>query len=81
MIIVSQKKYNIINFDNINLIGIDGESKIKAKLGIGDEALLGIYETEARAKEVLQEIARVYADLDGYVDNADGRAIYEMPKE
>lgn len=60
MIIVSQSKNNIVNFENINLIGLDGEFKIKARLGIHDEVLLGKYKTEERAKEVLQEIIQSY---------------------
>lgn len=63
MIIVSQEKRVIINFDNINLIGTDGEGKIKIRLGTGDNAHLGAYDTEERAKEVLQEITIAYANI------------------
>lgn len=74
MIIVSQSKNNIVNFENINLIGLDGEFKIKARLGIKDEVLLGKYKTEERAKEVLREIIEIHRI-------SIPTAVYEMPLE
>ena len=71
MIIVSQDKDSIINFDNIDNIDITANSTI-----IGEEEPytinyetstrrqgLGIYQTEERAKEVLQEIVEKYSAL------------------
>ena len=51
----------------------------------GKYIILGIYDTEERAKEVLQEIIETYEDCNesvvptgyGYVKNK----VYEMPKE
>lgn len=80
MIIVSQGKREIINFDNINLIGTDGEGAIRARLGVEDNVHLGAYATEERAKEVLKEITIIYADKNEYIDNSNGAAIYEMPE-
>lgn len=77
MIIVSQSKNNIVNFENINLIGLDGEFKIKARLGIHDEVLLGKYKTEERAKEVLKEITRYFRMFRGltYMNDSIKRGI------
>lgn len=83
MIIVSQDKKKIINFDNIVYMDL-GKSDGKCDIYINANQeceYIGSYDTEERAKEVFQEIARVYADLDETVDNADGRARYIMPKE
>ena len=70
MIIVSQDKEKIINFDNIIrfFIGFADENR---KRSVRYEAAnktfedLGIYETEERAKEVLKEIARFYRMFKG----------------
>lgn len=45
MIIVSQKKMNIINFENVNLVGANADGEIKVRLGVNDCALLGKYKT------------------------------------
>ncbi len=50
------------------------------------EIILGIYKTEERAREVLQEIIQSYkdyrtAECDGYTDVLQKTAVYEMPKE
>ena len=97
MIIVNQDKDNIINFDNVDNIDIVANSN-----RIGEEEPyticyetstrregLGIYKTEERAKEVLQEIIRHYDELrrnsiysmgdDKYVFGT--RFYYEMPEE
>lgn len=60
MLIVSQNKVNVLNLDKVNLIGINRDGEIKARLEINDIAVLGIYKTEERAKEVLQEIVSKY---------------------
>lgn len=72
MIIVSQKKTNIINFENVNLIGVNMGGEIKVRLGVNDCALLGRYKTEERAKEVLRDITHWY-DI--------GARRYNMPEE
>ena len=60
MIIVSQSKRELINLDNINLVGTDGEGVIRARLGMENNTFLGAYSTEKRAKEVLEEIMDSY---------------------
>lgn len=78
MIIVSQNKNNIINFDNTVSIGIEylgsntSSKRISAET-LGTSVLLGDYKTEERAKEVLREIKgnwEIRRDL-----------AYYMPKE
>lgn len=59
MVIISQDKKKIFNFDNASLIMICTENEI----WIDTEKtcnLLGEYKTEERAKEVLQEIVNTY---------------------
>ena len=63
MIIVSQDKELILNFENIDAIEIgnpleydDGLFQILAFTTSDSEYTLGKYKTEERAKEVLQEI-------------------------
>ena len=65
MIIVSQNKDNIINFDNLTQVYITQDEEEKAYFirfetvdSLYDD--LGEYKTEERAKEVLQEIVNKY---------------------
>ena len=65
MIIVSQDKYNILNFDTTVNIGVEEISTLNDTVQIsaetsGNTIVLGKYETEERAKEVLQEIVERY---------------------
>lgn len=80
MIIVSQDKDNIVNFDNVVSIGIEDFDlndkncwqRITAET-LGTAVVLGDYKTEERAKEVLREIKgnwEIRRDL-----------AYYMPKE
>ncbi len=75
MIIVSQKK-EVINFDNVTRIFIADFSEDGDGFGIGADTNsaesqcwdLGYYETEQRAKEILEEIIKKYSSylkLDG----------------
>lgn len=101
MIIVSQDKTEIINFDKVNKLRatktgfiVSYENTYKAE---GDcSNILGKYETESRAKEVLNDLciykkmfeyfkyvsndARNYISLD-WINNNIAFDIYEMPKE
>lgn len=77
MIIVSQDKDVIINFNNVGSIWINnpldndnGEFSIEVSADM-DECL-GYYKTEERAKEVLQELIE-------YITGIHKR--YEMPEE
>ncbi len=87
MIIVSQDKKDIINFNNIKAISVK-ENKIIAigQFIIAEEDgayILAEYETEKRAKEVLQEIVSKYRQYN--LDNNKAVTmlpkVYEMPKE
>lgn len=87
MIIVSQDKNKIINFDNIVHIFISDNSisyGVMSGTGAND---LGTYATEERAKEVLQEIIeKLYPkstldmDIDGISFGVQS-PVYEMPLE
>lgn len=92
MIIVSQDKAEIINFDNVESIWVckDADDGITIEATGTTNSTLGFYTTEERAKEVLQEISSTFA-IKG-VRNANYQcadiwikmrqhAIYEMPKE
>lgn len=90
MIIVSQDKTKIVNFDNLTQIYITRDEEETATFiryetvdSLYDD--LGQYKTEERAKEILQEIIHIYGECNascastgyGYVKNK----VYEMPKE
>lgn len=91
MIIVSQSKLLILNFNNLLGLGVkssnDNKSiEIKAyEFGIKDiEGItLGRYKTLERAKEVLQEIISKYKQWNKDANNAVTiiPKVYEMPKE
>lgn len=79
MIIISQDKDGIINFDNINEIRTTKTGKIllfdntyRSQDDCSD--VLGKYKTEERAKEVLQEIAQTYSS---YLKLEGGPAILQ----
>lgn len=90
MIIVSQDKEEIINFDNMTRVYItfdEGDDDVCIRAETVDSLYedLGYYETEERAKEVLQEIIKAYLDCNeqnhlaefAYVKNK----VFEMPTE
>lgn len=89
MIIVSQDKGKIINFDNMTQVYItfdEGDDVcIRTKTVDSLYEDLGYYKTEGRAKEVLGEIIELYMKCNfhsygagyGYVANA----VFEMPAE
>ncbi len=95
MIIVSQDKTHILNFDNVQDVRIEpygthikGKKIYKIFAGNfeGYATELGTYDKEERAKEVLQEIIKSYrayrtAECDGYTNVLEETAVYEMPKE
>ena len=84
MLIVSQNKVSVLNLDKVNLIGINGDGEVKARLGINDIAVLGIYKTEERAKEVLQEITTRYKNWENMKVGQPSEIclpVYEMPQE
>lgn len=97
MIIVSQDKDKIVNFDNVGNINIEKcyNESLKQEYFTYDILVyiissgivrLGKYKTEERAKEVLQEIIKSYrdyrtAECDGYTNVLEETAVFEMPKE
>lgn len=87
MIIVSQDKKEIFNFNEIFRLSVDNWSNeefatepncfcIKAEKSSDNmiEAFLGEYETEERAKEVLREIAKEYSK---YLELRGGPAVLQ----
>ena len=97
MIIVSQNRDEIVNFDKVENIWIcpDEEGRFTIEATAYTNATLGTYETEERAKEVLQEIAQTYSSylkleggpaiLRGQIDIQPNifniPEVFEMPKE
>lgn len=95
MIIVSQEKNRIINFDNILqiYITIDEDDKgcyIQYEDCNNSYEGLGKYNTKERAKEVLQEIVKTYVLIEQYkVEDErtriklmmEGILLYEMPED
>lgn len=94
MIIVSQDGETIVNFKRVNVININqlNKKEIDAYFNCNenqeDSLFLGEYATEERAKEVLNEIVKKYADC-LYSDDGYGSfqtitippKVYKMPKE
>ena len=82
MIIVSQDKNTVVNFDNIMTI-----SQENGKVGVSthdDFPTIAKYKTEERAKEVLQEIIQSYVDWENLkIGQPDGvfDPKYEMPEK
>lgn len=95
MIIVSQDKTNIVNFDNLTQIYITQDEE-KTAFFIRYETVdslyddLGFYKTEERAKEVLQEIVKTtietrknqnFNSLFGGLEVIPQNTYYEMPED
>lgn len=93
MLIVSQDKKAILNFDNIEFIYVKPKPEqyafgICAKF-VQDEVYIGFYGTEERAKEVLQEIVKEYENVKAIFDCETGKIknfinrpkIYKMPEK
>lgn len=90
MIIVSQDKGKIINFDNMTRVYItfdEGDDDVCIRTETVDSLYedLGYYKTEERAKEVLQEIIHVYRKCNvNYVSTGYGyvrNEVFEMPED
>lgn len=88
MIIINQDKNNVINYDNIKSLWIEDNVLDETNTTFyinADEDFLGEYETEERAKEVLQEIVSKYkttlynSKTNETVVNIP--KVFEMPKE
>lgn len=83
MIIVSQDKNKIVNFNNIKTIELDRETDFKSIIIFRETnetetgvcgLFIGHYATKERAKEVLQEIAQKYSN---YLKLEGGPAILQ----
>jgi len=92
MIIVSQDKMELVNFDKVENIWIcpDEEGRFTIEATADTNATLGYYKTEERAKKVLQEIIERYEHtqyIKGFGREIDCYEVgikdfaYEMPKE
>lgn len=96
MVIVNQAKDEIINFEKMNNIYVYKSGEVKACANMEDCVyVLGKYESEERAKEVLKEIVEKYSsylELKGGVALMQGGMniqpnifnipkVYEMPEK
>lgn len=96
MVIVSQDKKIITNFDNILAIQIedhisnnDGEKDYEIKIITEKrDCIIAIYETEERAEEILEDITRLYRKNFQVIGERGGVTgfiyppkVYQMPKE
>ncbi len=93
MLIVSQDKTEIVNFDNIENIWIntESESRFTIEATADTNSTLGYYKTEERAKEILLNISIQYAlnkmtqsiNFKPNNENGAGRymPVYEMPEK
>ena len=85
MIIVSQDRDEIINFERITEIVASGKTiSITDNIYRGKGEIIGEYETEERAKEVLQDIKQTYEKtlLNTKTGEVTGNypKVYEMPE-
>lgn len=88
MIIVSQDKTQIFNFDIIKYLqmgqGLDNDFVVEIYYSDCDYSVIARYKTEERAKEVLQEIADRYTNWENFkAGQPEGICSpkYEMPKK
>ena len=65
MIIVSQDKTEIVNFNKVDNIYVSGKF-ISLDFGLNNNEVIGQYATEERAKEVLEEITECYTNTEQY---------------
>ena len=79
MLIVSQDKYKVINFNNISVIAIN-EHDIEGETTDGIVITIGTYKTVKRAKEILEEIVDTYKFNRCYAVGQK-QAVYQMPEE
>lgn len=95
MVIVNQDKTMMLNFDNIEAIGVgnplennDGKFQILVNTTSDNQYPIAEYETEERAKEILEDLTRLYrknfqviGERGGVTDFIHPPKVYEMPKE
>lgn len=80
MLIISQDKSEIINFDKVQNIYVSGRF-ISLNFELNNNEVIGTYETEERAKEVLEEIVKTYMDCNIWSSYGISiiNKVYEMP--
>ena len=80
MLIISQDKSEIINFDKVQNIYVSGRF-ISLNFELNNNEVIGTYETEERAKEVLEEIVKTYMDCNIWssYEVSIMNKVYEMP--
>ena len=85
MIIVSQDREDIINFDNVKMINREeNRISVDANFSKGDFYCIAEYATEERAKEVLKEISDAiesWEDLKAGQPSGIPRSKYCMPED
>lgn len=91
MLIVSQDKEEIVNFDKVESIWIcsDEEGRFTIEATADTNSSLGYYETKERAKEILEEIVKEYENVKAIFDCTTRKIknyinkpkVYKMPKE
>lgn len=83
MIIVSQDRDILVNFDNVESIWIysDEKSRFSIEATADTNSTLGYYKTEERAKEVLNEIIELYKNQINKYHFTSVNNVYEIPKE
>lgn len=88
MIIVSQDKTRLINFERVEILGIDLKNNKQICCGFNQgNIVLGKYATEERTKEVLQEIIEAIRGkseisiTQGEIKSECFGGFYEMPED
>lgn len=87
MIIVSQDRETVVNFERINFIQIEDITKIAINYADDYWNYIGEYESKERAKEVLQEIIVAMNGKSQIEMTGEGMTttvsspFYEMPEE
>lgn len=90
MIIVEQDKTYFVNFNNVSQVTVavnkkEEEYAVMVQTIDEEELVMGIYETEERAKEVLEQITEKYENIELAKYDRTSFAtrdnfIYRMPK-
>lgn len=89
MLIVSQDREEILNFENIENIWISAEERKFAIEATADtNTTLGYYKTKERAKEIIAQIVELYEKCQIVVDERNRLVnyvqkpkVYRMPEE
>lgn len=93
MWILDQSKSNFVNCDRVINIGLEEKSTLVDEINIAAETdgyriVLGKYKNEDRAREILEDLIRLYrknfqviGERGGVTDFIYPPKVYEMPKE